>query len=90
MFKVGQKVVCIAPLAEGWWIGYNHSVIAGPHYKDIDVIRGFDDDGHLLFDRFGYNCGFNPKHFVLQDESFATEVLEQIKEQIEQEQLVLI
>lgn len=83
MFKVGQKVVCVNP--------------APPLIKgEVYTIVGFhptDKEGVLIKEvenesQTGY--GFYYWRFRPIDETFAEEVLSNIKEQIKEEELILV
>lgn len=89
MFKVGQKVVCIKTF-------HGHSGVS-VILNEIYIVDSFENSawglGMRVSDKNGNKNGWWIKYnelFRHLDETFATEVLEQIKEQIEQEQLVLI
>ena len=84
MFKVGQKVVCIEPIKE-------------LKYGEIYTCNGYDDvfKDSIQIIELGiagngkYYCAYAYRFRPL-DETFAEETLAQIKEQIEEEYLVLI
>lgn len=82
MFKVGQKVVCVKEPISG-------SVKKGKIYTVKDV--GFNYEYWVRLEEaipYGKYKNFSAWRFREIDEAFATEVLEQIKEQIEEEQLI--
>lgn len=89
MFKVGQKVVCVRGAKS--WAG--HELIEGEIYTCGGESPFFNGEMLILEMPTGDQCKYWSASFYRfrpLDETFATEVLEQIKEQIEQEQLVLI
>lgn len=85
MFKVGDKAVCVNTTAyksikEGEIVTITH-VFNHPHGLAL-----------LFKERQpnGFHVGFSAFNFRKLDDSFATEVLENIKEQIEEEELVCL
>lgn len=84
MFKVGQKVVCVEPIDTLVMYEIYTVESINDFYGNIGVV--------LVEDKsiFSLTGGYWAYRFRPLDETFATEVLEQIKEQIEQEELVLI
>lgn len=93
MFKVGDKVVFTGNRCK-----FNNGMIY-PQINSIHTISGYIGIhyGEHYFILLGFETCYLGKnqYFSIScleklDETFATEVLEQIKEQIEQEELVLI
>ena len=84
MFKVGQKVVCVD---DSGFEFYFPKLIKGKIYTIREVL-----ELHIRIMEFEdcYELRYYKRRFRPLDETFATEVLEQIKEQIEQEELVTI
>ncbi len=87
MFKVGDKVVCVQN---------NNTIIEIDKIYTIIEIGGLSGTGIRLVGVSEY-CEFTksdwfyyPYRFRKLDDSFATEVLENIKEQIEEEELVCL
>lgn len=99
MFKVGQKVVCVQEF-DGTDKNGNipYSVrIGAVKFPIKNEIYTIEESGEFLileelvsFSICGKRHRFYSKKFRPLDETFATEVLEQIKEQIEQEESALI
>lgn len=99
MFKVGQKVVCVQEFCgkdKNGNIPYSVR-IGAVKFPIKNEIYTIEESGEFLileelvsFNIYGERHRFSSKKFRALDETFATEVLEQIKEQIEQEELVLI
>ena len=85
MFKIGDKVVCVKTSQSGT-----------TKEREIYTIIGFRDDGvEGLFFKEVINriplvfYGHNPSRFRKLDDTFATETLERITEEIEEEYLIL-
>lgn len=83
MFKVGQKVVCVNNKGTSQLIEKNKYTIKsfvcdcyGVLLEEVSPSEGFD--------------GFLISRFRPLDETFAESVLENIKEQIKEEQLILV
>lgn len=99
MFKVGQKVVCVQEFCgkdKNGNIPYSVR-IGAVKFPIKNEIYTIEESGEFLileelvsFSICGERHRFYSKKFRPLDETFATEVLEQIKEQIEQEESALI
>ncbi len=88
-FKVGQKVVCVK---QGDWYGVDAPPNTFPQYDQIytvDSTRQDSDNSWISIVGWPEEW-FVTKNFRALDEAFAEEVLENIKEQIEEEELVRI
>lgn len=85
MFKVGQKVVCIKNV-----YGHTNILIEGNEY----ILTEYDSIWDAFFVSYnGISVGLWIKYreyFRPLDETFAESVLENIKEQIKEEQLILV
>lgn len=97
-FKVGQRVVCIEAPPNGY--GYYASE-KSPKKGDMLTIRTVEDsqvgcslrfkeliNPILRYTQGYYECQFRSFRFRPLDEDFADEVLEKVKEEINQENLV--
>lgn len=88
MFKVGQKVVCIAK--------FNNADGCEPHVGEVVTFVGLHYYysnriiiKEYLYAKNGERQCFDISKFRPLDETFAEEVLENIKQQIEEEELIL-
>lgn len=95
MFKVGQKVVCVEPYSSNRWELKRNKIYIVQRVENCkcqqNIHVGICDYyagtscyccGHDFGEHY---CYHRSSRFRLVDETFATEVLEQIKEQIEEE-----
>ena len=97
MFKVGQKVVCIHTTGDAikdniYIVKSLTNCICGKEYIGHTEINSSLPFYCTCGKKLGYTNILNCYSYRFRplDETFATEVLEQIKEQIEQEELVTI
>ena len=93
MFKIGQKVICIKDCA----VGTSYDI-----FKDeILHVKAFTSAGGMVFNEkdnrgvflitpkgMGIADGYPFHHFAPYEDNFATNVLENIKEKIKEEELV--
>lgn len=81
MFRVGQKVVCVADFTQ--WESYiDGSISHGPKKNEIliiDFIEEFNGGFYLGFDKYDTKEGYDPDYFRPLDYGFVEEVLEKIK-----------
>lgn len=84
MFKVGQKVVCVSN-------NYPNKDVHKLKIGEIYTIQAMENDPdgalHLIFFEVEY-WAYYVKHFRPLDETFAESVLENIKEQIKEGELI--
>jgi hypothetical protein len=101
MFKVGQKVVCIdgySSIGAGWTLMTNEiyevKSINTCKCGSISISVGFYGYGthcnDCKFEYSDYECFHRITRFRPLDETFAEEVLSNIKEQIKEEELILV
>lgn len=96
MFKIGQKVVCIAPFEKKGSLDNgvtwsSDETSPHPNIGDIVVIVDIEPD-HGSLSLYGYprNFYYDCNKFRPLDESFADDVLAMITEQIKEEELVTV
>lgn len=90
-----KKVVCIANVKDHCWKAYFNDIkinFPGPNEGEICTIR-YVEDGH--YQLIGYNpyfegipCYYDSRFFRDVNKTFADQVLEKIKEQIKEEELI--
>jgi len=89
MFKIGQKVVCLDSGEPTEECLNSPKPIVGKIYT-VNWIGIGDEAGFIGLEEMLQDDCFWYTNFRPLDESFAEEVLENIKQQIEEEELVLI